>query len=768
MRFPFRFSDMRIRTKLLVILALIVTIFSTIVLTEVVSFQRIENVLGRVISDDMSNVMTNALTERELTSIVADLNLLLGTFFENDTHLQNEGARLLGATRALAGKVARSELEAPLELFGQQMEFLLQQCREVNIQLRLVGEAAGEITAGFDRLDEVIAEKLIEATLVDEDTDILQQLAILLVGYRQSLLEIGKQHAERWPEAYYAPLDTDDDPMIVALNDLDYYLRTLISGDRQIVDLGQGVINHLQTYKSGLLALNAAMVELKKQMLAVEGIRFQATEIIEKFDRDVVQAIKAANTKVLSTFRVAEATLIMIALILIVTLVVLTMLFFENIIEKPMDDIRKGIKALRSGNLDARIDLQRNDEWHVIEEALNLMAAELSTSYADLKMAQSFVANIIDSMPSVLVGVDPSGRVTQWNRQAEKVTGHSPGYALNKPLDQVFTDLSDQLSSISTAIRERRVINSPGVARKVHQGIRFEDITIYPLVADGIQGAVVRVDDVTERVRLEEMMIQSEKMLSVGGLAAGMAHEINNPLAGMLQTADVIANRMLDQELPANRRAAEQSGISMKAIYTYMDARGIPRMLKSIRDSGQRASAIVSNMLSFSRKSENIVSNEDMGTLLDRVLELLQTDYDMKKHYDFKQIQIVREYHSGVPPVTCEAGKIQQVFMNILKNGAEAMAEVAGPPRFVLRIKEDGQWVRVEIEDNGPGMDDITRRRVFEPFFTTKPVGQGTGLGMSVSYFIVTDGHGGEMSVESVDSGGTRFIVRLRKPNRTS
>ena len=114
----------------------------------------------------------------------------------------------------------------------------------------------------------------------------------------------------------------------------------------------------------------------------------------------------------------------------------------------------------------------------------------------------------------------------------------------------------------------------------------------------------------------------------------------------------------------------------------------------------------------------------------------------------------------------CDGSKVQQVFLNILKNGAEAMAENTAqqrPPMFILRVQESGPWVQVEIEDNGPGMDDKTRRSIFDPFFTTKPVGQGTGLGLSVSYFIITEDHGGELGAYAADSGGTLFIVRLPK-----
>lgn len=271
--------------------------------------------------------------------------------------------------------------------------------------------------------------------------------------------------------------------------------------------------------------------------------------------------------------------------------------------------------------------------------------------------------------------------------------------------------------------------------------------------------------DITEWKKMKEMIVQSEKMLSVGGLAAGMAHEINNPLAGILQNVSVLTNR-LTGDLPANHKAAEAVGTSLSAIRKYLELRKLPDMLENIRNSGRMAADIVKNMLSFARKSEKMESSHDIGVLLNQTLDLLKTDFDMKKHYDFKQIRIVRDYEDAVEPVPCEASKLQQVFMNILKNGAEAMInakDISAQPAFILRIQDDGAWVRVEIEDNGPGIRKEIQRRIFEPFFTTKPTGKGTGLGLSISYFIVTENHGGEISVGDAQGGGTRFVIRLPK-----
>jgi PAS domain S-box-containing protein len=271
--------------------------------------------------------------------------------------------------------------------------------------------------------------------------------------------------------------------------------------------------------------------------------------------------------------------------------------------------------------------------------------------------------------------------------------------------------------------------------------------------------------DISELKQAQAMMIQSEKMVSVGGLASGMAHEINNPLAGIIQNAELMIRRLTDAQLPANRRIAEEVGLNMEALNRYLEKRGILDMAQTIRASGSRMADIVRNMLDFARKSDaRQVSSHSMADLLDKTLDLAATDFDLKKHYDFKKIKIKKEYEPQIPLILCEAVKIQQVFLNLFSNGAQAM-QVAGvkEPVFILRTGFDRgkNMVFAEIEDNGPGMDEQTRKRIFEPFFTTKPVGFGTGLGLSVSYFIITKDHGGEISVESSPSFGTKFIVRL-------
>ena len=364
------------------------------------------------------------------------------------------------------------------------------------------------------------------------------------------------------------------------------------------------------------------------------------------------------------------------------------------------------------------------------------------------RVLRNYLSNIINSMPSVLIAVDSVFNVTLWNNKAEEITGVSSEIAEKQPLGKVFPRIEDELDNLQKAIHTREV--QSGIRKHYSQStneIFYEDMTIFPLVTNGVEGAVIHIDDVTEKVRLEEMMIQSEKMLSVGGLAAGMAHEINNPLAGILQTAGVLSSRLGDLDIPANRKAAANAGTTLSAINSFMDSRGILRMISTIVESGRRVSDIINNMLSFARKSDTVRSSHPLEELIDKTLELASTDFDLKKKYDFKRIKIIKEYKTNNVLVPCESSKVQQVLLNIFRNGAEAMEEAGTEnPQFIITswINIEEQMLCISIKDNGPGMDEAVRKRIFEPFFTTKPIGVGTGLGLSVSYFIITENHGGQ------------------------
>jgi len=395
----------------------------------------------------------------------------------------------------------------------------------------------------------------------------------------------------------------------------------------------------------------------------------------------------------------------------------------------------------------------------------------LRKAIAGLRASESRYRTLAETMPVGIVTLDGQGRPEYMNRHAQEILGVEGENTEVTPWMERFRTREGQPLSLDglpmrQAPRESCAILDKTVWYELPQGDR-KMLSLSAAPFDGAScaasGVVVALADVTERARLQEMMIQTEKMLSVGGLAAGMAHEINNPLASILQALQVVQRRLKPGFAP-NEANAAQAGLDLKALERYMESRGVGEFLEAINVAGVRAARIVANMLGFVRKSGGDYQECSLQELLDRTVELAGGDYDLKKQYDFRRIEIVRDYDPVLGPVVCQPMEVEQVFFNILKNAAQALKDTPpqqGGRRIVLRTRAENGMAVAEIEDNGPGMSEEIRKRVFEPFYTTKAIGAGTGLGLSVAYFIVTQNHKGSVSVDSAPGQGARFTVRL-------
>ena len=298
-----------------------------------------------------------------------------------------------------------------------------------------------------------------------------------------------------------------------------------------------------------------------------------------------------------------------------------------------------------------------------------------------------------------------------------------------------------------------------GIRRDGSQFPCYLDIT--KLVFEDGPMSVCFARDLTERQQARDLMVQAEKMAMIGGLAAGMAHEINNPVGIIIQNLQNIERRLSDG-LPDNLQAAEQLGLSLPLLRAYLEKRSVSKLLGKMYSAGERITKIVSNILQFSRKSDSERTLAALPDIIEHAVELAANDYDLKKKYDFRNIRIVRDFASDLPPVPVNATEFEQVIINLLKNAAQAMAEhrSAGPQINITALCEDAQAV-IRVSDNGPGMDEATRKRIFEPFFTTKEVGVGTGLGLSVSYTLITQNHKGSFTVDTAPGAGAHFTIRL-------
>ena len=380
-------------------------------------------------------------------------------------------------------------------------------------------------------------------------------------------------------------------------------------------------------------------------------------------------------------------------------------------------------------------DFLSSDDVELVETIAGYVAVALDNAqlYSSLEQKaleiarlKDFSENIVESLNVGVLAVDLEGIVESWNTRMEQLFGVLRRDAVGRRLNSL---LPEELTEQIAARQDQEHISGIYKQRLHHLGKHLTlNISITPLVSKSNEciGRLLLFDDVTQRERMEEQITQNEKLTSLGLLAAGVAHEVNTPLA-------VISNyiQMLAKQMPE----------------------GDPRqsIIDKIVKQTFRASEIVNNLLNFSRTGATEASGVDVNRVVEETLSLVA--HPLKT----AQIQVVKELGESLPPVHGSANKLQQVFLNLFLNARDAMP---GGGMLEVRTSAQNGSVEVEIADTGGGIAREDINRIFDPFFTTKSNGRGTGLGLSVSYGIIKE-HAGKIDVRSTPGKGTSFHVEF-------
>jgi len=383
------------------------------------------------------------------------------------------------------------------------------------------------------------------------------------------------------------------------------------------------------------------------------------------------------------------------------------------------------------------------------------IAIENATLYRSLqrKMEEyerlkEFSENIVESINVGILAADLDDRVESWNTQIEKLTGIPRQSAVGRKLAELFpADLSDQfervrgqigihhiykfelhptaLSALPSHDRQGVVAINGGSSQNGAKSTL--NVAIAPLVSKDLEqiGRLIIFDDVTDRAELEQRLVQADKLSSIGLLAAGVAHEVNTPLAVISTYAQMLAKQVANDD--------------QKSI-----------LLDKIAKQTFRASEIVNSLLNFSRTSTTSFGDVDLNKVVRETMSLLE--HQIQK----VGVEVKMDLAGGLPPVHGNAGKLQQVFLNLFLNARDAMD---GGGVLSVRTWAEESGARVDVTDTGHGISPEHIQRIYDPFFTTKGHRKGTGMGLAVTYGIVQE-HKGSIEVSS-RQGGTRFHLRL-------
>lgn len=456
----------------------------------------------------------------------------------------------------------------------------------------------------------------------------------------------------------------------------------------------------------------------------------------------------------------SNLNIIFVNVVLAIFIIVLVYYFLSIFFIRPVLKLSKILEKV-SFNKDYSMRLnveQENEIGLLYEEFNNLLRnilkqnSERDKLEKEILKTKSFISNIIDSMPSLIVAVDNNFNVTLWNSVISEYTQITPPKIVGFKLNDVTNIFSEYTQSFHEVLKTKEPVFLP--RKKLPPDLKkLFNISIYPLVSKVIEGLVLRADDVTELEQKEKQLLQVQKMETIGTLAGGIAHDFNNVLVGIIGTISLI-----------------QFKLEQKKVISFED---IADHLETLDKSSNRASEMVQQLLTLSKNREMIMAPVDLNRVLRHVIKICQNSFDKKVEIEsnlFKEPAVVR----------ADSNQIEQVILNLCINGYHAMTIMKKNPLDsggVLKINlsrfyadkffcmqhteaENSLYWRLTISDNGVGMADEVMNRIFDPFYTTKSEGQGTGLGLAMVLNIIKQ-HNGFVNVYSEVDIGTVFNIYL-------
>jgi len=393
------------------------------------------------------------------------------------------------------------------------------------------------------------------------------------------------------------------------------------------------------------------------------------------------------------------------------------------------------------------------DNANSLLQQSNLALEEEITEHRDtskkLRLSESYITSILRSMPLMLIGLNKAGEITQWNSRAEEISRLPADKVLGKNLWQAYPTIAVTPEQIKQAQDEDKTLT----VKYSQRGQYHFDITIYPLHDQLETGVVIMVDDVTQRVQSENMLVQRDKMSSMGEMASVMAHDINIPLQAIVKDLQIVRQDLTEE---------------------HIDPVGINELLDSALIRGRQAASVIDNLVRFSDAGAGEKQLANIIEVMDHSVELAADVLSVTKGLRFKDVLINHNYADDLPQLRCHVPELQQVFLSLFRYSCYALGKVEDPehtPSINIEISEFYEAIWVRVQHNGLGMTTEEQQLVFEPFFANSHAAEdsdaqsdqqsGAGERLSFAQFIIAEQHQGQIAVTSDINIGTTFHIQL-------
>lgn len=753
--------------------------FSAVVL---VKLSTIEDISSSLISDSLHQVIENSSTARKLSMAFAQAASLMGNFYENEQLLEEESLRLLTDIDVLANNARSRSLRSSLEDYRRSLVMIFESCRVINLVIARLRRLEN---SGLRNMDQ--AEFLYASDTNAANSQRIQEQLSQLASLKENLLRVAVLRTEYWPR-HFSRAMTGRDILAMAAQELRIQVHSYTpigNGDAATVrafKLAAG------KYLDALRDLHRVTRNLKEATLRVHTSQDVILAEMASLDKEAANTSLEARRQIVSITNSARSQLILLAVGVLLGLVTLTQFFRLHNFQRPLENLRRGIESLRAGNLERRIDLGRDDEWKIMEEAINHMASELSRSYQNIEESASFYRSlfelgligmaVMDETGSRWLEVNdrfcevlryprdqivtrkwsdlihPDDYVTESIRFASLRNGDIDGYALDVRFTRGDGSMAYTMLSVKCTRNESGrikavyiLLNDISTRVQTQQQLDTVNKNLEQLVEERSQSLLEKTRELEEaNRRLRELdQLKSDFLSSI-------SHELRTPLTSILGFAKLV-NRELTRFGTQNNRDPEDVAARLERMQSNLDIIG---------REGERLTRLINEILDLSKIESGQVEWRDIicssRALALQALEAVEPHFQQKP-----DVELRLDISRADTLVRVDPDRYLQVCINLLNNALKFTP--SGSITITAQPTDDGYY-RFSVQDTGVGIAPDDMERIFDKFHqaptndTLRDKPMGTGLGLSISSQIV-DHYGGRIWVQSAPGKGSTFTFEI-------